>query len=74
MVNWPPEVDATATPAMPAVVSALLSAVAYWASVSPEVTVGAAMVAVAPVAVSPVIVRLVVGSTVAIVLPLTPKS
>ena len=61
MESCPAALEVTATPVMPAAVSALLRAVAYWAMVSPPVTVGATMVAVAPEVVRPVMVRLVDG-------------
>jgi len=62
-----PFVAETVAFVMPAVVKAEVSAVAYCATVSPDVTVGAVMVAVDPVDVCPVIFRLVVGSTVELV-------
>ena len=74
MDSLPAAVDETATPAIPAVSNALVRAVTYSATVSPEVTVGAVMVAVAPLVVCPVIVKFVAGSTVATLPALAPKS
>jgi hypothetical protein len=72
MVNLPRGCGRAVVPVMPAAVIAAFTAVAYAATVSPAVTVGAVMVA-EPLAVGPVIVRFVRWITVPSVAPLDPK-